>query len=482
MKKKRTGWIKHIDFLIVDLICQQLAFLFSGFLFCEDGNPYQSKAYLILALVFILLDIFVAFAFRTLDETLKRGYYKEFAAAFKHVFLVGGMVFVYLFEAQEQFLYSRAFIYSMIPLYLLLTYLGRIFWKRQLKQMGAWGLGGSLLVVSPRDRIRECVQNIYKTDYNVYSSVGAVIMDEDCAGSVVEKIPVVANYGGLLDYIRREWVDEVLIVTSLGEDYPKELVEQLKRIKIAVHITITEAGNIGENIQQIERMGNYMVLTTGVTRATPLQLSLKRLMDIAGGLIGCLVTAVLWACFALPIYISSPGPVFFAQERVGRNGKKFKLYKFRTMVPDAEKRKKELMDQNRIDGDRMFKLEDDPRIIGLKRRPDGSIKGGIGTFLRKTSLDEFPQVINVLRGEMSLVGTRPPTVDEWERYDFHHRVRLAFRPGITGLWQVSGRSKITDFEEVVRMDTKYIDEWNLGLDIKILFKTIGVVFRRRGAL
>ncbi|MCI8501598.1 MAG: hypothetical protein HFJ85_05100, partial [Oscillospiraceae bacterium] len=194
MKKKRTGWIKHIDFLIVDLICQQLAFLFSGFLFCEDGNPYQSKAYLILALVFILLDIFVAFAFRTLDETLKRGYYKEFAAAFKHVFLVGGMVFVYLFEAQEQFLYSRAFIYSMIPLYLLLTYLGRIFWKRQLKQMGAWGLGGSLLVVSPRDRIRECVQNIYKTDYNVYSSVGAVIMDEDCAGSVVEKIPVVANY------------------------------------------------------------------------------------------------------------------------------------------------------------------------------------------------------------------------------------------------------------------------------------------------
>lgn len=163
------------------------------------------------------------------------------------------------------------------------------------------------------------------------------------------------------------------------------------------------------------------------------------------------------------------------QERIGRNGKKFKLYKFRTMVPDAEQQKEGLMSQN-CAGDHMFKLEHDPRIIGLKRRPDGSVKEGIGSFLRKTSLDEFPQMINILRGDMSLVGTRPPTIDEWKKYDLHHRIRLAFRPGLTGLWQISGRSKITDFEEVVRLDTKYIDEWNLDWILKFSLKRSELFF------
>lgn len=213
-----------------------------------------------------------------------------------------------------------------------------------------------------------------------------------------------------------------------------------------------------------------------------MQLWLKRLMDIAGGAVGCLITAVLFVIFALPIYISSPGPIFFCQERIGRNGKKFKLYKFRTMVPDAERQKEALLAGNRVEGGRMFKLDEDPRIIGLKRMPDGTVKKGIGSFLRETSLDEFPQMLNILRGDMSLVGIRPPTLDEWEQYEPHHRARMSFRPGLTGLWQISGRSAITDFEEVVRLDTKYIDDWNLGLDIKILLKTIGVVVSRRGAL
>lgn len=152
------------------------------------------------------------------------------------------------------------------------------------------------------------------------------------------------------------------------------------------------------------------------------------------------------------------------------------------MVPDAEQRKKELMELNRIDGGRMFKLDCDPRIIGSRRLEDGTVRKGIGSFLREYSLDEFPQMFNVLRGEMSLVGTRPPTLDEWERYELHHRARLAFRPGVTGLWQVSGRSNITDFEDVVRLDMKYIDEWTLGLDIKIVLKTIGVMIRRAGAM
>ena len=149
---------------------------------------------------------------------------------------------------------------------------------------------------------------------------------------------------------------------------------------------------------------------------------------------------------------------------------------------DAEERKKELMKQNRVKDGMMFKLEWDPRIIGTKKLPDGTIKKGIGNIIRDFSLDEFPQFFNVLKGDMSLVGTRPPTVDEWEKYELHHRARLAIKPGLTGMWQVSGRSDITDFEEVVKLDTKYISEWSFMLDIRILFKTVLIVLGQKGSM
>lgn len=149
---------------------------------------------------------------------------------------------------------------------------------------------------------------------------------------------------------------------------------------------------------------------------------------------------------------------------------------------DAEERKKELMAQNKISDGLMFKMDFDPRIIGNKILPDGTRKTGIGQFIRKTSLDEFPQFINILLGDMSLVGTRPPTVDEWELYEPHHRARMSFRPGLTGMWQVSGRSNITDFEEVVKLDTQYISEWSLRLDVKILWQTVWSVFKSDGAM
>lgn len=158
------------------------------------------------------------------------------------------------------------------------------------------------------------------------------------------------------------------------------------------------------------------------------------------------------------------------------------MYKFRSMYMDAEERKKELMAENRVKDGMMFKLDWDPRIIGSRQLPDGTVKKGIGNFMRDWSLDEFPQFINVLKGDMSLVGTRPPTVDEWEKYNLHHRARLATKPGVTGMWQVNGRSNITDFEEVVKLDTQYITEWNMGLDFRILLKTVGVVFKREGSM
>ena len=157
------------------------------------------------------------------------------------------------------------------------------------------------------------------------------------------------------------------------------------------------------------------------------------------------------------------------------------MYKFRSMYMDAEERKKALMEQNKISDGMMFKMDDDPRIIGSEKKDKNGKPRGIGNFIRRTSLDEFPQFWNVLKGDMSLVGTRPPTLDEWEKYDLHHRVRMSIKPGITGLWQISGRSDITDFEEVVRLDREYIQNWSIWLDFKILFKTVGVVLRHEGA-
>ena len=197
---------------------------------------------------------------------------------------------------------------------------------------------------------------------------------------------------------------------------------------------------------------------------------MKRAIDILGGIVGCIFTGILTIILAPCIYIASPGPIFFSQYRIGKNGKKFKIYKFRSMYMDAEARKAELMEQNQVKDGMMFKMDDDPRIIK-----------GIGHFIRDYSIDELPQLWNVLKGEMSLIGTRPPTVDEYEKYNYHHKIRLAIKPGITGMWQVSGRSNITDFEQVVELDASYITNWSLGLDFKILLKTIKVVLQKDGA-
>ena len=181
------------------------------------------------------------------------------------------------------------------------------------------------------------------------------------------------------------------------------------------------------------------------------------------------ITGLIFPFVALAIKLDSPGPVFFKQTRVGKNGRHFKMFKFRSMVQDAEARKKELMAKNKVSGGLMFKMDDDPRITK------------VGKVIRKTSIDELPQFFNVLFGTMSLVGTRPPTVDEVAQYDTRHWRRLSVKPGITGMWQTSGRSEITDFEEVVALDKEYIDNWSMWLDIKILFKTVIQVFMRKGA-
>ena len=192
----------------------------------------------------------------------------------------------------------------------------------------------------------------------------------------------------------------------------------------------------------------------------------KRLVDLIGALLGLTVTFVLAVPIAIIMQLDSPGPVLYSQLRCGLNGKPFRIWKFRSMIVGAD-RKQHLV-KNQAKG-HIFKNENDPRITKF------------GSFLRRTSLDEFPQFWNVLRGEMSLVGTRPPTLDEVSRYEKHHFQRLRVKPGITGEWQAKGRSSVTDFEEIVSMDIDYQQKWSRFYDIYLIWQTIAVVLARKGA-
>ncbi|MBD2358948.1 sugar transferase [Tolypothrix sp. FACHB-123] len=194
--------------------------------------------------------------------------------------------------------------------------------------------------------------------------------------------------------------------------------------------------------------------------------NLKRLIDIVGAVIGLLMTAVLTIPIAIAIKIDNPGPIFYSQLRCGLNGQTFRIWKFRTMLVNADNMKH--LVQNQAKGN-IFKNHKDPRITR------------IGAFLRRTSLDELPQFWNVLMGDMSLVGTRPPTLDEVENYQPHHFKRLLVKPGMTGEWQVNGRSKIEDFEDIVKLDLAYQFKWSTIYDLQLIIKTILVVLNRHGA-
>lgn len=481
-KKASSGWLKHYDFIILDLLCLQLAFVVAYMLRMGWVNPYTKEIYFNMAIFLVLVDLAVIFFNETFSGVLKRGYYKEFTATFKHSFMVVMLVVFYFFATQMGESYSRLVLGLTGVLYVVVSYVARLGWKYILKYKILEENKKSLLIITTQADAAKVIKEVVSETSVECVVSGVILLDSDEIGRKICEVPVVANEEDAASYICHNWVDEVLIHVSPEVSYSQQLIDDIAETGVIVHISITELSNSVGKRQFVETLGNYTVLTTSINYMTPKEALFKRTLDIVGGVAGCILTAIIFVFIAPIIYIASPGPIFFSQTRVGKNGKKFKLYKFRSMYMDAEERKKELMKQNRVADGFMFKMDFDPRIIGNKVLEDGTKKTGIGDFIRRTSLDEFPQFYNVLKGDMSLVGTRPPTLDECEKYELHHRARLATKPGITGMWQVSGRSQITDFEEVVKLDTKYINEWSMGLDLRILCKTVLAVLKRDGSM
>lgn len=260
-------------------------------------------------------------------------------------------------------------------------------------------------------------------------------------------------------------IDQVYFMRAKGDG--TDVQYYLDRcIEMGVTFRIIMDEYRGKSAQSyVSSVGTYPVLTWHTVSLNASSRAVKRVMDIVGGLAGIILSSPIMLLTAIAIKLDSPGPVIFKQERIGQNGRHFFMYKFRSMCNDAEAMKKQLAAQNEMSGGFMFKIHDDPRITR------------VGKFIRKTSIDELPQFFNVLLGSMSLVGTRPPTLDEVDKYERSHWRRMSIKPGITGMWQVSGRSSITDFEEIVQLDTEYIDKWSIGMDIRILVMTVLQVFK-----
>ncbi|HBL1317593.1 TPA: sugar transferase, partial [Enterococcus faecium] len=420
--------------------------------------------------------------FEAYKNVLKRGYYKEAVASIKQSFMLLLVCSLYLITMQDGNDYSRVSLFIMGVVYGLLTYIIRILWKGLLHHRMKNGEDVSLVIVTSQKIAKNVVRNLKEKNYGMYKLSGVIVVDRDMYGTTIGGVPVVANADNAAEYLLQNWVDEVFINVDESVPYPKELIARCSEMGLAVHMNLTKVSDSTRGKQFIGRVGDYTVITSSINVMTMRQAFIKRTIDILAGIIGCIATGVIFIFVAPVIYIKSPGPIFFAQERIGQNGKTFKMYKFRSMYMDAEERKAELMKENKMSNNLMFKMDFDPRIIGNKILPDGTKKTGIGQFIRSTSLDEFPQFYNVLMGKMSLVGFRPCLKSEYEKYDFHHRARIAMKPGITGMWQVSGRSDITDFEEVVKLDAEYIRNWSMGLDFRILFRTVKTVLHRNGSM
>ncbi|HAQ2192163.1 TPA: sugar transferase [Enterococcus faecium] len=481
-RKNSSGWSKHIDFILLDLFCVQLAFYISYVMRQGDWNPYVIPIYRHMAIFIELENLTIIFLFEAYKNVLKRGYYKEAVASIKQSFMLLLVCSLYLITMQDGNDYSRVSLFIMGVVYGLLTYIIRILWKGLLHHRMKNGEDVSLVIVTSQKIAKNVVRNLKEKNYGMYKLSGVIVVDRDMYGTTIGGVPVVANADNAAEYLLQNWVDEVFINVDESVPYPKELIARCSEMGLVEHMNLTKVSDSTRGKQFIGRVGDYTVITSSINVMTMRQAFIKRTIDILAGIIGCIATGVIFIFVAPVIYIKSPGPIFFAQERIGQNGKTFKMYKFRSMYMDAEERKAELMKENKMSNNLMFKMDFDPRIIGNKILPDGTKKTGIGQFIRSTSLDEFPQFYNVLMGKMSLVGFRPCLKSEYEKYDFHHRARIAMKPGITGMWQVSGRSDITDFEEVVKLDAEYIRNWSMGLDFRILFRTVKTVLHRNGSM
>lgn len=423
--------------------------------------------------IMLVVHVAVFYFLKVYDDFFKRGRYNELFLSLKYnIVLTAGATLVGFGMKQDLF-HSRLMMGYFLIVNTFLIWAMHLFVRNRDKVI-RWSRRRvtNLLIVTTSDRLPEVLERFSKSKETVWNIAGIILLGEKKLLSDIGEIPLIPDTEeAYLEYATQHVVDEVFIQIDTiqeKEDFLKSMILEFEKMGVVVNLNLDlfDLGLTGE--KRIYKLEQYHVVAFSSRLFDYRMVLVKRLIDIIGSLVGLMITFVVGLVLAPFLLLESPGPLIFKQKRVGVNGRIFDFYKFRSMYADAEERKKELMAQNEVRG-LMFKMENDPRITK------------VGAFIRKTSIDELPQFWNVLKGDMSLVGTRPPTLDEYQQYSYYQKRRISFRPGITGLWQISGRSDITDFDEVVKLDLEYIDNWSVLLDIKIILKTVLVVFRGSGA-
>lgn len=456
---------------LFDMLALWASYAVSAYIRYQGAVPvYQGPQSQILLVAF-MAAIAYHFFLDWNHDFLRRGYLVELSAVVKYSIFVTLVSIVTIFLFKWHFI-SRLVIGRMFLLNLLLTWAGHALFKLWMRHVVSRDKNiRKLLLISQREFEEETVRRIRARFGPAVELVGIVFPGDFPVRPLARRtdgIPLFEGSEGLAEFMTTTPVDELLIYTpDISQRKMKDVLFGFEEMGITCHYSL-ELPDVGARSIYVGNFGDYSVITYKKTLISSKKLLVKRAIDIAGGAVGLILTGLITLILAPAIKLDSPGPVFFSQVRVGKNGRRFKIYKFRSMFRDAEEKKKELADQNEVDG-LMFKMENDPRVTR------------VGAFIRRTSLDEFPQFLNVLTGDMSLVGTRPPTESEFEQYNEHYRRRLSMTPGLTGMWQVSGRSDISNFDDVVRLDLEYIDNWSLKLDFKIILQTVLIIFTGRGA-
>lgn len=453
----------NLTYMLMDFFWGMIAYLVSA-LICGPGRIFDSPETFAVAVCTIVL-ILISNTNKKL-YTLTLFFYIDRILTYLTRSVLFSAIFVYVLvfgigRAPVDVLFYAVFIVVVYVFLILSAFVSR-FLIRKLKVYSQ----RTLFIGKAED---------YETVINFLSrnSMGINIIGYVCESDTVEEGDTTAYLGTfpqLEQIIHDNAVDQVFIMQNYNKYGNRQ---QLINLCMALGVTVRDLQlpyKSGHTQNYICSIGFYPTITYHRVCMNVYARAAKRFFDIVLSLIGIVLSSPIMLITAIAIKLDSKGPVIFRQERVGLNGRRFKMLKFRSMCVDAEAKKKELQSQNTVEGGLMFKIKDDPRITK------------VGKFIRKTSIDELPQFFNVLRGDMSLVGTRPPTLDEVAGYNKHQWRRLSIKPGITGMWQVNGRSTITDFNKVVALDKQYIDNWSLWLDIKILFKTaLQIVSKGHGA-
>ncbi|MCG8553313.1 MAG: sugar transferase [Desulfobacterales bacterium] len=452
------------------------AYFFKKHMLPGGLNALSTTPNYYLVLMLIIISWYVAFKWMDVYVPYRaKPFWYFFTAAVKGSLL--GMIFVslvmYVLHIQGV---SRILMGAFLVVNISLLTLSRFIVFKTLERLRTDGFNTrSILIVGSKERAKEVIRAIEKYKSSGYRVVGCFDVEEDLVGQAVENgHKVIGLVRDMEDYLRHNIVDELIFAMPLkiikkGDRYLALAEGMGIKVRIIpdweIHYLMYRP-----NIATI-RFESFLGVYNMTLQSTPMNegsVLLKTIFDYLTALVLTILLLPVFGAIAVAIKLTSQGPVFYTQERLGMNGRKFKFYKFRTMVNNADEVRKGLEDRNEMDGP-VFKIKDDPRIIP-----------GLGHFLRKTSLDELPQLFNVLKGEMCLVGPRPPIPKEVDEYSVWHRRRLSMKPGMTCLWQIAPNRNDLSFDEWMKLDLKYIDTWSLFNDIKILFLTARAVLTRSG--